>query len=165
MQLQLLDDTTIEVFLRIYDDIISINDNYNYNYMKHDNNNINRHLSFLNQDEDDELYDPDEQITTDPGDTLLIIAIFICLISILGLPLFVKIGKWLNARNKLVHNSTSFDDEGDEDGISQGDEMEMANHPGTIDNAVAADINITSLENGDMHNKQPVNQKNGPHFI
>ena len=157
-QLQLLDDTTIEVFLRIYDDIISINDNYNYNYIKHDSN--NRHLSFLNQDEDDELYDVDEQITTDPGDTLLIIAIFICLISILGLPLFVKIGKWLNARNKLVHNPTSFD-EGDEDG--QGDEMEMANHPGTIDNAVAADI--TSLETGDMHNQQPVDQKHGPHFI
>ena len=53
---------------------------------------------------DDESFDDYTTTTIDPGDTLIIIAVFICLGSLLSLPLFAKLGKWLESRNQSSSN-------------------------------------------------------------
>ena len=59
--------------------------------------NDQRHLSVVAED-DDGNYDDYEETTTDPGNTLLIIAIFLCLALLAGVPLFVKLGRWCQSR-------------------------------------------------------------------
>ena len=102
---QLLDHSALKLIMRIYNTnkILTIP--------------LNRHLSLLDGDDSYENYDASD--TTDPGNSLLIIAAFICLVSLIGLPLYVKFGKWLSARYKYCGNTSSSDNNiihnGDED--------------------------------------------------
>lgn len=50
--------------------------------------------------DDDQVYEDYVERTRDPGSTLFVIALFICLSSIAGLPLFVRLGRWIDARAK-----------------------------------------------------------------
>ena len=77
---------------------------------------ITRHLSVIDGDDSNENYVASD--ATDPGTSLLIIAAFICLISLIGLPLYVKFGKWLSARYKYCGNTSS----SDSNNIHNGDE-------------------------------------------
>ena len=101
---QLVDHSALKLIMRIYNTnkILTIP--------------INRHLSLLDGDDSYENYVASD--TTDPGNSLLIIAAFICLVSLIGLPLYVKFGKWLSARYKYCGNTSSSDSNihnGDED--------------------------------------------------
>lgn len=102
---QLVDHSALKLIMRIYNTnkILTIP--------------INRHLSLLDGDDSYENYVASD--TTDPGNSLLIIAAFICLVSLIGLPLYVKFGKWLSARYKYCGNTSSSDNNiihnGDED--------------------------------------------------
>ena len=49
--------------------------------------------------DDDAVYDNYTETTTDPGNSLFIIAVFICTGSVVGLPLSVKIGKFITRWN------------------------------------------------------------------
>jgi len=77
--------------------------------------NNNRLLSIVSGG-DSEEFDNYIATTTDPGNTLLIIAAFICLVSLVGLPLYVKFGLCLSRCNKNRHRDTT--DTNDGDGIN-----------------------------------------------
>lgn len=50
--------------------------------------------------DDDQVYTDYVESSIDPGNKLFVIAFFICFGSILGLPLFVKLGRWLEKCTK-----------------------------------------------------------------
>ncbi|KAL7544226.1 hypothetical protein ACHAWF_007606 [Thalassiosira exigua] len=74
-----------------------------------------RQLSFLDEG-DGALYDDYVETTTDPGHILIIIAAFISVVSILCLPLFVKLGTFISNRRrsrKVDVSSEAHDGEGE----------------------------------------------------
>ncbi|KAL7433750.1 hypothetical protein ACHAXH_002645 [Discostella pseudostelligera] len=84
-------------------------------------------------DDDDASYDNYTETTIDPGNSLFIIAIFICVGSVVALPLSVKVGKFIARWNlgwgNTFNNNNNNEIHGDENNDGQQHEDESALFP------------------------------------